>query len=627
MLNEESQNTIHKFNYQNGLLASQYRLHLSQTLNSPPMYSSSNHILTHLLKGHAGCVNTLNWSADGQLLLSGSDDQSLIVHKYTPGIPNSFKLLHKLPTAHSNNIFDAKFNPLRPNQIVSVAFDGRVCVLEDWQNRLSPMENLRTLVASQTDSAKKLEFLDANNILVGCEDGNVIQFDLREEKPVKKVKINLKEQQISIHSISKCPSAPHLFAVAGTDPFIRLFDLRSSLEKTAYTWTPPLKVGKKMNFCTGIRFSRFGYSLAANYIKDGPYLIDPIYQTEKSAPFLQEQDVIKTAGLTRELHKWRQTKHSYSLGHFAAAEKHLRELILQHKNLPNDENWREVMAHEVFNRVLCLGQLPTGIPGSETIREDLLMVFAVVVEHWPARYLLVMYMFSLGLIEHGGMLCDLFLKVNPYVNNEWTRKLEHIRSIAAVCELDPAQIPHLIPKDFKKACAEMPFTDMSTLEATKRIISGSSNVHGYLQHYPGIIHERTIKGISFVGDSDQFLGVGSDGGYAFLFDTSSKDLILPVWAAKNDNTIVNVVEGHPFLPCLAVSGIDHTVKIWQPRPLFPFEPEAETPKDYSPVPQSEIPDLMRNLPNLQGGIHILESEFDPFSVDPNALVIYLNSLV
>lgn len=609
-----------------GLVASQYRFHLSRTLNSSAMYNSSNHFLSHLLKGHTGCINTLNWSKDGRFLLSGSDDQCLIINKYTPGIENAFKKLPKIPTAHSNNIFDAKFNPFRDDQIVSVAFDGRVCVVNDWHRLKTNEPTIQTLVASSSDSAKKLEFIDANSFLVACEDGNVVQFDLREERPVKKVKINLKDSQVSIHSISKCPSASHLLAVAGTDPFVRFYDLRTSLDTPSYTWTPPLKTNKKINFATGVRFSRFGYNLAVNYIKDGPYLIDPIYQTEKSAPFLQEQHVIKAAGLTKELHKWRLVKNAYTLGQFVEAERHLRELILQHKNLQNDRNWCEIMAHEVFNRVLCLGQQPRGIPGIETIKEDLLMVFAVV-NHWPARYLLVMYFFSLGQIEHGGMMCELFLKVNPHVQNEWTRKLEHIRSIAAVCELDPAQIPRLIPKDFKQACSEMPFSDLANLEATKRIISGTSSVLGYLQHYSGVIHERTIKGISFVGDSDQYLAVGSDGGYAFLFDTT-KDAIVPVWAAKSDNSIVNVVEGHPYLPCLAVSGIDQTVKVWQPRALFPFETEHEIQdsRNYKAVPQSEIRDLMRSLPSLQG-INMLESQFDPFTVDPNALVIYLNSLV
>ena len=607
----------------NCLLSQQYKINLSKSLNDPVAYNSTNHRLTYLLRGHLGCVNTLNWSSDGNLLLSGSDDQCLIIHKYIPAeqTQESFKLKTRFQTAHANNIFDAKFTPGNQDKIISVAADGRVCIIDDWQNRGFDELNTRTLVASPTDDAKRLEFIDEHNFLVGCEDGNVVQFDLREEKPIKKIKISLFEQQVGIHSISKCPSAPHLLAVAGTDPFVRIYDLRGSLESPASTWTPPLKLDKNANFATGVKFSRFGYSLAVNYIKDGPYLIDPIYQTEASASeFLEEKQVIQEFGLKRELTQWRTLQSAYNVGRFDVAESHLRSLILQHKSFQTDSDWCKILAHEVFNRVLCLGQSPRPIPEIETIKEDLLMVITVL-DHWPARYLLVMYIFSLGLIEHGGVMCELFLRANENVQNEWTRKLEQIRSIAAVCEMDPAQISNLIPKNFRQACAEVPFSNLIELDVTKRIIS--KGFHGYLNYYPGVIHERTIKGISFVGDYDQYIGVGSDGGYAFLFNTLKPDSSLPVWVAKSDTSIVNVVEGHPFLPCIAVSGIDPTIKIWEPKVLNskPVEPHI----DFQPFASTEIPDLVNNLPNLQG-INRLEALFDPFAMDPNALMFYLSSL-
>lgn len=610
----------------NSLLSSQYKIHLSKSLNDSAAYNSTNHRLSHLLQGHLGCVNTLNWSKDGSSLLSGSDDQCLIIHTYIPGeqTQESFKLKTRFQTAHANNIFDAKFSPGNQGNIVSVAADGRVCILDDWQHRNFDELNTRTLVASSTDDAKRIEFVDENVFLVGCEDGKVVQFDLRESKPSKTIKIDLSEQQVGIHSISKCPSAPHLLAVAGSDPFVRIFDFRGSVEKSSYNWTPPLKFGKKVNFATGVKFSRFGYSLAVNYIKDGPYLIDPIYQTESSsAEFLQEREIIKEFGLKRELEAWRSLQTAYNSGQFNVAESHLRSLILQHKSFQNDPNWCQILAHEVFNRVLCLGQLSSQISESETIKEDLLMVITIL-NHWPARYLLIMYIFSLGLIEHGGVMCELFLRANENVQNKWTRKLEQIKSIAAVCEIDPAQIPNLIPKTFGQACSEVPFSNLIELNVTKRIISKGFN--GYLAQFPGVIHERTMKGVSFVGDSDQYIGIGSDGGHAFLFETTTNNnnnkLSLPVWAVKSDNSIVNVVEGHPFLPCIAVSGIDQTIKIWEPQIL------NSKPLDQPEFKQfctSEIPDLMKSLPNLQG-INRLETLFDPFEMDPNALMFYLSSI-
>ena len=51
---------------------------------------------------------------------------------------------------------------------------------------------------------------------------------------------------------------------------------------------------------------------------------------------------------------------------------------------------------------------------------------------------------------------------------------------------------------------------------------------------------------------------GSDDGNWFMWEKGSGKLhdIL-----EGDGSVVNVIEGHPYLPLVAVSGIDHTVKV------------------------------------------------------------------
>lgn len=58
------------------------------------------------LEGHTGCVNCLEWSSNGRLLASGSDDNHLILWK-----PFHHKLVLKLQTPHQGNIFSVKFLP------------------------------------------------------------------------------------------------------------------------------------------------------------------------------------------------------------------------------------------------------------------------------------------------------------------------------------------------------------------------------------------------------------------------------------------------------------------------------------------------------------------------------------
>lgn len=74
------------------------------------------------LQVHKGCVNTICWNDSGSLILSGSDDQHLVI---TNGF--SYKVEANCVTSHKANIFSAKFLPYTNDlQIVSCSGDGVV---------------------------------------------------------------------------------------------------------------------------------------------------------------------------------------------------------------------------------------------------------------------------------------------------------------------------------------------------------------------------------------------------------------------------------------------------------------------------------------------------------------------
>lgn len=64
--------------------------------------------------------------------------------------------------------------------------------------------------------------------------------------------------------------------------------------------------------------------------------------------------------------------------------------------------------------------------------------------------------------------------------------------------------------------------------------------------------------VNFLGPNDEFVVSGSDDGNWFVWDKRTGALrnIL-----EGDTSVVNVIEGHPYLPLVAVSGIDTTVKV------------------------------------------------------------------
>jgi WD40 repeat protein len=64
--------------------------------------------------------------------------------------------------------------------------------------------------------------------------------------------------------------------------------------------------------------------------------------------------------------------------------------------------------------------------------------------------------------------------------------------------------------------------------------------------------------VNFLGPNDEFVASGSDDGNFFIWEKDSGKLH---GIYEGDGNIVNVIEGHPYLPLIAVSGIDTTVKV------------------------------------------------------------------
>jgi WD40 repeat protein len=70
-----------------------------------------------------------------------------------------------------------------------------------------------------------------------------------------------------------------------------------------------------------------------------------------------------------------------------------------------------------------------------------------------------------------------------------------------------------------------------------------------------------LSSVNFIGPGDELVASGSDDGNFFLWDKMTGKL---QGIYEGDGSIVNVIEAHPFLPILAVSGIDSTVKVMIP---------------------------------------------------------------
>jgi len=83
----------------------------------------------------------------------------------------------------------------------------------------------------------------------------------------------------------------------------------------------------------------------------------------------------------------------------------------------------------------------------------------------------------------------------------------------------------------------------------------------HIRRYAGHCNLQTVKDVNYFGLDDDYVVSGSDSGHVFIWDKKTSELVNIL---EGDGDIVNVVQGHPYEPLLAVSGIDHTIKIFSP---------------------------------------------------------------
>ncbi|QRV87975.1 WD repeat protein [Ceratobasidium sp. AG-Ba] len=163
--------------------------------------------------------------------------------------------------------------------------------------------------------------------------------------------------------------------------------------------------------------------------------------------------------------------------------------------------------------------------------------------------------------------------------------------------------------------------DDSESEDEESNSDGSEGVGNWLRRpiimpakeYRGAANVRTVKDVNFLGPNDEFVTSGSDDGNWFLWSKKSGSL-LGIW--EGDGEVVNMVEGHPFLPIVATSGIDSTIKIFEPTPnvtksaskmyqvqtiLERNERDNTNPPGFNIIAALQLLQARGQLPDIDGG--------------------------
>nr|XP_054760104.1 DDB1- and CUL4-associated factor 8-like [Lytechinus pictus] len=92
--------------------------------------------------------------------------------------------------------------------------------------------------------------------------------------------------------------------------------------------------------------------------------------------------------------------------------------------------------------------------------------------------------------------------------------------------------------------------------------SSHSDGADFIHAYRGHRNNATVKGVNFYGPKSEYIVSGSDCGNVFLWEKESEKIVQ--YMQGDVGGVVNCLEPHPLLPCLATSGLDHDVKVWLP---------------------------------------------------------------
>ncbi|KAJ5964914.1 uncharacterized protein N7479_004790 [Penicillium vulpinum] len=83
----------------------------------------------------------------------------------------------------------------------------------------------------------------------------------------------------------------------------------------------------------------------------------------------------------------------------------------------------------------------------------------------------------------------------------------------------------------------------------------------HMRSYRGHCNVKTVKDVNYFGLNDEYVVSGCDSGHIFIWDRKTSNLANIL---EGDSEVVNVVQGHPYEPMIAASGIDNTIKIFSP---------------------------------------------------------------
>ncbi|XP_065366918.1 WD and tetratricopeptide repeats protein 1 [Calliphora vicina] len=583
------------------------RINISDLLNDRMLYANFGyHVRRHLqaaptfihrleqdgiLKGHEGCVNCLDWSSNGRVLASGSDDFQLCLWD-----PFRKKRIQSINTKHYGNIFSVKFLPKHNDTLIATAAADKTIMLFDINH---PSESIYSCHCHFSRVKRLATAPDSPFIFWSAgEDGSVMQLDHREQHTCRsfenQVCLIYLRSEIDENAEAKCiavnPIRTEYIAVGANDPYARLYDRRmlkkvasgyrnierrrdtsesSAIPRECVTYFCPGHISKnnskriehESRAITHLTFNATGTELLVNMGAEHIYLYD-LYNAEQ--PVFLNLPEYKTINETE----------SASGGDTdsppqAHNRRKLPEHIEEFKKLGNEflENEKYYLAIRTYSE--AISQAP----------------------QWPVLYLnrATAYMRRLWFGDVYAALkdCHTALKLDPKYVKAHFRLARSLLELGRTQEADEClkelirRFPNyannhgvlMLNKDIKENRQTTPQQHQQQQhspgadildrgEMTNDEFYWRCKAKDYSQRFVGHCNTTTdIKEANYFGYDGQYIVAGSDDGNFFIWDRKSGNIDS---IYKADSAIVNCVLPHPEICFMATSGIDHDIKLWSP---------------------------------------------------------------
>uniref|UniRef100_A0A7E4VTL0 WD_REPEATS_REGION domain-containing protein n=1 Tax=Panagrellus redivivus TaxID=6233 RepID=A0A7E4VTL0_PANRE len=508
--------------------------------------------LSATLTGHTGCVNCVEWNANGSLLVSGSDDRNVAVWSVNG------KEVAKFPTEHTGNIFAAKFlNECNDSKIATGAADGSV-IVHQWRNTEGgEVETLREWTDCRR--VKQVVLTTESPFLVyACgEEGHIMLYDIRQPEPNTLYFF----EATNCKALAVNPVKPKEMAIGFQGEGAKLFDIRCG-NTPFFSFANPIITTRSRNLhqtVSYVEYNRTGSKLLVNVHNDAIYVYDANKDPSHGPKYIERMEQLLNT-----------------------PDVYLERLEDPEELIKENINPRE------FNEQLTRAREYALVDHEDTVAtfNDLIYTIELTLSAVPGDKMLQAELACLLRRRADALLREGFDGSDMEAVRDYIRALElfpmNAEAVKGICGALEHLQQYTLARKWAKLYVERFKWDGDSILANPTTIpvkrwtpKTMEKIREHSERYLGACNIRTdIKQARFAGANDEFIAAGSDCGRMFIWERATRKIIRLI---KADQKILNVVAPHPTTVILATSGLEHVVRLWKPFMTAPeVFPEAES---------------------------------------------------